>query len=60
LIIPVKTNHSEFHAVVLKAFQALAHNNVKKAKEIFRSAIRVEGIDTRKKFASAFMSTDPR
>ncbi|WP_219725189.1 hypothetical protein [Enterobacter hormaechei] len=60
MIIPVKTNHSEFHATVLKAFQVLAHNNVKKAKEIFRSAIRVEGIGTRKKFASAFMSTDPR
>ena len=46
---------AEFHQVVITAFTALANGNVKKAKEIVRTAVRVEGrhyfvipIETRK------------
>lgn len=34
---------AEFHQVVITAFTALANGNVKKAKEIVRTAVRVEG-----------------
>ncbi|MFI2835214.1 KilA-N domain-containing protein [Klebsiella aerogenes] len=46
---------SEFHAVVIEAFTALANNDVKKAKEIVRTAVRVEGIPVRKEVASKIM-----
>ncbi|MEA8782135.1 KilA-N domain-containing protein [Klebsiella aerogenes] len=36
----------DFHAAIIEAFTALANNNVKKAKEIVRTAVRVEGIIT--------------
>lgn len=45
----------EFHAAVIEAFTALANGNVKKAKEIVRTAVRVEGIPVRKEVASKIM-----
>ncbi|HCL5636378.1 TPA: KilA-N domain-containing protein [Klebsiella aerogenes] len=45
----------EFNAAVIEAFTALANNDVKKAKEIVRTAVRVEGIPVRKEVASKIM-----
>ncbi|HGK4750121.1 TPA: KilA-N domain-containing protein [Klebsiella quasipneumoniae] len=45
----------EFHVAVIEAFTALANGNVKKAKEIVRTAVRVEGIPVRKEVASKIM-----
>ncbi|MGG7718612.1 KilA-N domain-containing protein [Klebsiella aerogenes] len=46
---------TDFHAAVIEAFTALANGNVKKAKEIVRTAVRVEGIPVRKEVASKIM-----
>ncbi|MFH3540491.1 KilA-N domain-containing protein [Klebsiella aerogenes] len=45
----------DFHTAVIEAFTALANNDVKKAKEIVRTAVRVEGIPVRKEVASKIM-----
>lgn len=47
--------NSDFHAAIVAAFTALANNDVKKAKEIVRTAVRVEGIPVRKEVASKIM-----
>lgn len=46
---------AEFHQAVVTAFTALVNGDVKKAKEIVRTAVRVEGIPVRKEVASKIM-----
>lgn len=46
---------ADFHQAVVTAFTALVNNDVKKAKEIVRTAVRVEGIPVRKEVASKIM-----
>ncbi len=46
---------AELHRIVVATFDAMTNNDVKKAKEIVRTAVRVEGIPVRKEVASKIM-----
>ncbi len=46
---------ADFHAKVVQTFGAMAVGDIKRAKEIVRTAVRVEGIPVRKEVASKIM-----